>query len=74
MEKIEILLDKLDNMIPSSLAKRLDSLEDLHEKLDVAGEEYEQNPTDENRASYNEVIEYVDGIEQGIVKDLKELL
>jgi glutamyl/glutaminyl-tRNA synthetase len=74
MEKIEILLDKLDNMIPSSLAKRLDSLEDLHEKLEVAGEEYEQNPTDENRASYNEVIEYVDGIEQGIVKDLQALL
>jgi hypothetical protein len=74
MEKIEILLDQLDNMIPSSLAKRLDSLEDLHEKLDVAGEEYEQNPTDENRASYNEVIEYVDGIEQGIVKDLQALL
>lgn len=74
MEKIEILLDKLDNMIPSSLAKRLDSLEELHEKLEVAGEDYEKNPTDENRASYNEVIEYVDGIEQGIVKDLQALL
>jgi hypothetical protein len=74
MEKIEFLLDQLDNTIPSSLAKRLDVLEDLHEKLEASGEDYEQNPTDENRASYNEVIEYVDGIEQGIVKDLQALL
>ena len=74
MEKIEILLDQLDNMIPSSLAKRIDTLDNLHEKLEASGEEYEENPTDDNRASYNEVIEYVDGIEQGIIKDLQALL
>jgi hypothetical protein len=74
MEKIEILLDQLDNTIPNSVAKRLDALEELQGKLEVAGEEYEQNPSDENRASYNEVIEYVDGIEQGIIKDLQALL
>ncbi len=74
MEKIEILLDQLDNRIPSSLAKRIDTLDNLHEKLEASGEEYEENPTDDNRASYNEVIEYVDGIEQGIVKDLQALL
>lgn len=74
MEKIEILLDQLDNRIPSSLAKRIDTLDNLHEKLEASGEEYEENPTDDNRASYNEVIEYVDKIEQGIVKDLQALL
>jgi hypothetical protein len=74
MEKIEILLEKLDNRITSSLAKRLDTLDDLQEKLEVSGEDYEKNPTDENRDSYNEVIEYVEKIELGIIRDLEALL
>ena len=46
MEKIEFLLDKLDNRITSSLAKRLDTLDDLSEKLEASSEDYEKNPTD----------------------------
>lgn len=74
MEKIEHLLDQLDNRITSSLAKRLDNLDDLHEKLDLAGQEYDANSSDENREKYNEVMEYVEEIEQGIVRDLQALL
>jgi len=74
MEKIEILLEKLDDRITSSLAKRLDTLDDLQEKLEASGEDYEKNPTDENRDSYNEVIEYVEKMELGIIKDLEALL
>jgi len=74
MEKIEILLEKLDNRIPSSLAKRLDTLDDLQEKLEASGEDYEKNPSDENRDSYNEVIEYVEKMELGIIRDLEALL
>jgi hypothetical protein len=74
MEKIEFLLEKLDNRIPSSLAKRLDTLDDLQEKLEVSGEDYEKNPTDENRESYNEVMEYVEKMELGIIRDLEALL
>jgi hypothetical protein len=74
MEKIEILLEKLDNRITSSLAKRLDTLDDLQEKLEASGEDYEKNPTDENRDSYNEVIEYVEKMELGIIRDLEALL
>ena len=74
MEKIEHLLDQLDNRITSSLAKRLDNLDDLHEKLELSGQEYDKNPSDENREKYNEVMEYVEEIEQGIVKDLQALL
>ena len=74
MEKIEILLEKLDNRITSSLAKRLDTLDDLQEKLEASGEDYEKNPTDENRASYNEVIEYVEKMELGVIRDLEALL
>lgn len=74
MEKIEILLEKLDNRITSSLAKRLDTLDELQEKLEVSGEDYEKNPTDENRNSYNEVIDYVEKMELGIIRDLEALL
>ena len=74
MEKIEILLEKLDNRIPSSLAKRLDTLDDLQEKLEASGEDYEANPTNDNRDSYNEVIEYVEKMELGIIRDLEALL
>jgi hypothetical protein len=74
MEKIEILLEKLDNRITSSLAKRLDTLDDLQEKLEASGEDYEKNPTDDNRDSYNEVIEYVEKMELGIIRDLEALL
>lgn len=42
MGKIEILLEKLDNRITSSLAKRLDTLDDLSEKLEASGEDYEK--------------------------------
>jgi hypothetical protein len=74
MGKIEILLEKLDNRITSSLAKRLDTLDDLSEKLDASGEDYEKNPTEENRASYNEAIEYVEEMENDLIKDLQALL
>ena len=74
MEKIEILLEKLDNRITSSLAKRLDVLDDWNEKLDLAGQEYEKNPSDENRTKYNEVIEFVEEQELDILGDLQKLL
>jgi len=74
MEKIEILLEKLDNRITSSLAKRLDDLDELNEKLDLAGQEYEKNPTDENRTKYNEVIEFAEAKELNIINDLEKLL
>ena len=74
MEKIEVLLEKLDNRITSSLAKRLDVLDDWNEKLDLAGQEYEKNPTDSNRTKYNEVIEFVEEQELEIIGDLEKLL
>jgi hypothetical protein len=56
------------------LAKRLDTLDDLSEKLEASGEDYEKNPSDENRDSYNEVIDYVEKMENGIIRDLEALL
>jgi hypothetical protein len=68
------LLDKLDNRITSSLAKRLDTLDDLSEKLEASSKDYEKNPTDDNRKSYNEVMEYVKKFELAIISDLEALL
>lgn len=74
MEKIEILLAKLNNTITASLGKRIDTLDDLIEKLEASGKEYENNPSDENKDKYNSVIDYVEQIENGIIKDLEALL
>jgi hypothetical protein len=74
MERIEFLLEKLDSKIPSSLADRLDSLDELNDKIEAVGEEYRHNKNDENRKKYNEIIEHSKKIELGIVRDLEALL
>lgn len=74
MEKIEILLQKLNGKIPVSLADRVDELDELIEKSELAGNDYEKNPTDENRINYNEIIDYVEEIQLGLEKDLSALL
>lgn len=74
MEKIEILLEKLDNRITSALAKRLESYEDLNDELNTLGQEYENDPSDENRVKYNEIIENFEEMESGLIKDLEALL
>ncbi len=74
MEKIGILLEQLENKVTPNLAKRLDSYEALNEELDTIGQEYESNPSDENRTKYNEKNEALEQVELGIVKDLEALL
>jgi septum formation inhibitor MinC len=74
MEKIEILLEKLDNRIPSSLAKRIDTLDNLLEKNEAIAEEYQENPTDDNRKNYNEAMERFEKAELSVIEDLEALL
>ncbi len=74
MDKIEILLEKLNNRIPASMAKRLDALDALDEKLELASEEYKKDQSDENRIKYNEIMDFVEETELKIVEDLEELL
>ena len=74
MDKIEILLGKLDNRIPASMAKRLDALDALDDKLELASEEYKKDQSDENRVKYNEIMDFVEETELKIVEDLEELL
>jgi len=74
MEKIEILLEKLDNRIPSSLAKRIDTLDNLVEKNEAIAEEYQENQSDDNRKNYNEAMERFEKAELSVIKDLEALL
>jgi hypothetical protein len=74
MEKIEILLEKLDNRIPSSLAKRIDTLDNLLEKNEAIAEEYQENPIEDNRKNYNEAMERFEKAELSVIKDLEALL
>jgi hypothetical protein len=54
--------------------KVLRKIDDLNEKIEVVSEEYEKNPTDDNKANYEEVIDYVEKMELGIIRDLEALL
>lgn len=74
MDKIEILLGKLENRIPASMAKRLDDLDALDDKLELASEEYKKDQSDESRVKYNEIMDFVEETELKIVEDLEELL
>lgn len=74
MDKIEILLEKLNNRIPASMAKRLDDLDDMDSKLELASEDYKNDQSDENRVKYNEIMDFVEETELKIVRDLEKLL
>lgn len=74
MDKIEILLEKLNNRIPASMAKRLDDLDALDGKLELASQDYQKDQSDDNRIKYNEIMEFVEETELKIVEDLEELL
>ena len=74
METIKDLLSKLNNQVTPSMAKRLDGLQALQEKAEVAKEEYEANPTDEKDADLKEIQEYIVDEMEDIVEDLKVLV
>ena len=74
METIKDLLSKLNNKVTPSMAKRLDGLQDLQEKLKVAKEEYEAEPTDEKQAELKEIKDYIVDQMEDIVEDLKDLV
>jgi hypothetical protein len=73
MDKIEILLEKLNNRIPASMAKRLDNLDALDSKLELASQDYQKDQSDDNRIKYNEIMDFVEETELKIVEDLEEL-
>ena len=74
MERINELLRALDNKVPASIAKRLDGLKKLNEKLISAKREHNENPTEESQESLDEIIDFINDTEDDLVDDLQELV
>ena len=71
METVRELLAKLDNKVTPTMAKKLDGMQALQAKLQVAKEEYEAEPTDEKLADLKEIEEFMADENEDIIDDLK---
>jgi hypothetical protein len=74
METVRELLAKLDNKVTPTMAKKLDGMQALQVKLQVAKEEYEAEPTDEKSAYLKEIEEFMADENEDIIEDLKVLV
>ena len=74
METINDLLKALDNKVPASIAKRLDGLTKLNDKLVLAREENSTNPTEESQEKLDEIVEFIKDTQDDLREDLAELV
>jgi hypothetical protein len=74
MEKIEALLEKLDKKVTSSIYRRLEGLNKLEEKFNLAKAEHEANPTEESEADLSEIENYLLDVTEDLIEDLEELV
>ena len=73
MDKIDLLLEKLNGIIPQSLQKKIDKLDDLGDKLKVAEQEFIADDSNENNESLGEIQDYIEEFEEEIVEQLEAL-
>jgi septal ring factor EnvC (AmiA/AmiB activator) len=74
METINDLLRALENKVPASIAKRLDGLSKLNDKLVVVREEHSTSPTEESQEKLDEIIEFINDTRDDLKEDLAELV
>lgn len=75
MDKIEVLLRKLDNKVTTPIAKRLDGYKNLLERVEVAKKDLEANPEDEElKEAFEEITDYVSDYREDLIEDLEELV
>jgi uncharacterized protein YydD (DUF2326 family) len=74
MDRIEMLLEKLENRIPNSLAKKIDKLDDFEEKLVIAQNDFTNEPTDENKDNLKEVTDFVNDLKNDVISNLEDLV
>jgi hypothetical protein len=74
MERINELLAKLDNKVSPSLVKKLNGLKNLKLRVGVARQEYEADPSEENKDSLEQIEDYIADTEEDIADDLEDLL
>jgi hypothetical protein len=75
MDKIVVLLKKLDNNVTPNIAKRLDGLKNLENRYSVAKSELEANPDDEElQEAMQEITDYLEDYREDLIEDLEDLL
>jgi len=74
METINDLLKALDNKVPASIAKRLEGLKKLNEKLVSARAEHEANPTEVSQEKLEEIVDFLKDTQEDIREDLSTLV
>jgi hypothetical protein len=74
METINDLLKALDKKVPASIAKRLDGLNKLNEKLAVVRQEHNASPTEDSQEKLDEIIEFITDTQDDLKEDLSELV
>ena len=74
MDKIGELLRRLDNKVPVSVAKKLKKFEELIQKLEIAEQEYQNDPTEDKKIDIEEIKNYIEDYEEEIVEILEELV
>lgn len=75
MDKIVELLGKLDNKVPTPIAKRLDGLKNLESRYDVAKKELAENPDDEElKEAMTEITDYLEDYRDDLIEDLEDLV
>ena len=74
MEKINELLVQLENKVTANIAKRIEGLKKLNERVALAEAEHTENPTDESQESLTDIKEYVSEVVEDLIEDLKDLI
>jgi hypothetical protein len=74
MDKILELLEKLDNKVTPTIAKRLDGLNSLEKRLEVAKTDLQASPDDEElKESHQEIVDYIEDYREDLIEDLESL-
>jgi hypothetical protein len=74
MGTINDLLRALDNKVPASIAKRLDGLSKLNQKLAIVREEHNENPSEESQEKLDEIVEFITDTQEDLREDLSDLV
>ena len=75
MDKIEVLLQKLDNKVTAPIAKRLDGYQNLLQRVEVAKKDLEANLEDEElKEAFEEITDYIGDYREDLIEDLEELV
>lgn len=75
MDKIAELLEKLENKVTPTIAKRLDGLNNLETRLAVAKKDLDASPDDEElKESHQEIVDYIEDYREDLIEDLESLI